>query len=112
MLILRKVTISFLKGLGYYCIFPLTFASALYLIYAGWKSNENGKIFLSFSDFPKPLLRTLTLFHCLFDNESDFTGYWITIILILFMFMTMILTNLLNALAVTDTQVKLLHDLI
>lgn len=105
MLILRQVTITFLKSLGHYFIFPLTFALGFYLIFAQSDDNSKSDEFLTFSDKSGSFLKMLTMFHNVYEN-NDFTGYWSTLIIILFMFMTMILTNLLSALAVSDTQVR------
>lgn len=105
MLMLRKVTVTYLKSLAIYFVFPLSFTLAFYLIYEEPKIGEEPKAFLTFSNMTNSLLRTITLFHGVIDSEQDFTGYCNTIILILFMFLTMVLTNLMNGLAVDDTQV-------
>lgn len=105
MLILRQVTITFLKSLSHYSIFPLTFALGFYLIFAGYNGKKGSDDFLTFSDKSGSLMKMLTMFHGVYEN-NDFIGYWSSLILILFMFMTMILTNLLSALAVSDTQVR------
>lgn len=108
MLILKQVTLTFLRSLAHYFIFPLTFALAFYLIFAKStdKTLDSSKEFLTFADKPGSVMKMLTVFHGVIEN-NDFTGYSSSTILLLFMFMTMILTNLLGALAVSDTQVRL-----
>lgn len=108
MLILRQVTITFLKGLAHYFIFLLTFAAAFHLIYAESDRNGEGTLFLTFADAPRSMLRTLVMFRGVISSEHDLAGYWSTIIVLLFMFMTLILINLLSALAVSDTLVILM----
>lgn len=106
MLILKQVTYTFLKSLFHYFIFPLTFALAFYLIFSKSTDTPKPNECVKFSDKPGSVLKMITMFHGVIDS-SDFIGYWGTIVIILFMFMTMILTNLLGALAVSDTQVRL-----
>lgn len=112
MLILRQVTITFVKSLSHYLILLLTFAAAFYLIYAETDRNAEGSLFLTFADVPKSLLRTLAMFRGAINGDHEFAGYWSTIIVLLFMFLTMILSNLLNAMAVSDTLVILISSII
>lgn len=106
MLILKQVTYTFLKGIFHYFIFPLTFALAFYLIFSKSTDVPEPGECIQFKDKPGSVMKMITMFHGVIDS-SDFKGYWGSIVIILFLFMTMILTNLLSALAVSDTQVRL-----
>lgn len=93
MLILRKVTISFLKSFAY----PLISALALYVVYAARSFPDQSDMYE---------VKTITVLHDV--RETD----WSCIILTVFMFMAMLLTNLLNALAIFDTQLMLIYNII
>ncbi|XP_034472208.1 transient receptor potential cation channel protein painless-like [Drosophila innubila] len=100
MLMLRQVTSNFLKCLAQYSILIFTFGLCFYIIFG---SPIVADSFLSYSHPDTTLMKTLVMFTGEYD-ENDFTGYYTSIVLIIFMFMTMILTNLLGGLAVNDTQ--------
>ncbi|KAL7738850.1 hypothetical protein ACLKA6_001303 [Drosophila palustris] len=100
MLMLRQVTSNFLKCLSQYSILIFTFGLCFYILFG--KSTQTDS-FLSYSDPERTLMKTLVMFIGEYDDD-DFNGYYTSLVLIMFMFMTMILTNLLSGLAVNDTQ--------
>ncbi|EDV57095.1 transient receptor potential cation channel protein painless [Drosophila erecta] len=121
MLMLREVSNSFLKSFTLYSIFVLTFSLCFYILFG--KSVEKDQLNSAtpapdleekenddFNTFTKPieaLIKTIVMLTGEFDAGSiKFTSIYTYLIFLLFVFfMTIVLFNLLNGLAVNDTQV-------
>ncbi|XP_039481261.1 transient receptor potential cation channel protein painless [Drosophila santomea] len=123
MLMLREVSNSFLKSFTLYSIFVLTFSLCFYILFGKTvekdqlnsttpapsqeaKEDDDG----DFNTFTKPieaLIKTIVMLTGEFDASSiKFTSIYTYLIFLLFVFfMTIVLFNLLNGLAVNDTQV-------
>lgn len=102
MLMLRQVASNFLKCLAQYSILIFTFGLCFYIIFGTSTKEET---YFSFSELDQTIIKTLAMFIGEYDDE-DFKSFSSSVVLIIFMFMTMILTNLLGGLAVNDTQVS------
>lgn len=134
MVILKKVAITFLKSIALYSILLLAFALSFYTLFGGktddkedslMKGNETATETVEekssddeFNSFASPgiaIIKTFVMLTGEFDASSldlDRNGASYCIIFLLFVFLiTIVLFNLLNALAVDDTQVKKTFDL-
>ncbi|CRK86613.1 CLUMA_CG000450, isoform A [Clunio marinus] len=133
MVILKKVAVTFLKSIALYSILLLAFALSFYTLFGGKNSNEkedetttiepNSSAIPSgcckqddddgeFNSFGYPgiaIIKTFVMLTGEFDASSldlDRNGISYSIIFLLFVFLiTIVLFNLLNALAVDDTHV-------
>lgn len=125
MVILKKVAITFLKSIALYSIVLLAFALSFYTLFGGKSSENNGEAKAGnkteekendsdeFNSFAYPgiaIIKTFVMLTGEFDASSldlDRNGASYCIIFLLFVFLvTIVLFNLLNALAVDDTQVS------
>lgn len=107
--ILEKVTVTFLKSIALYSILLLAFAFSFYTLFGG---KEHKDKFNSF-DYPGiAIIKTLVMLTGEFDASEldlDHNGTFYCIIFLLFVILvTIVLFNLLNALAVDDTRVRIL----
>lgn len=130
MVILKRVSITFLKSIGLYSIVLLAFALSFYVLFGGKHEEEmeekaaaangtgsNGADKAeepdTFNSFAYPgiaIIKTFVMLTGEFDASSlnlDSNGASYCIIFLLFVFLvTIVLFNLLNALAVDDTHVS------
>ncbi|XP_037713412.1 transient receptor potential cation channel protein painless [Drosophila subpulchrella] len=110
MLMLREVSGTFVKSFGLYSIFVLTFSLCFYILFGKAKvSAEGAEDDGDFNTFSKPieaLIKTIVMLTGEFDaGDIKFTSVYTYLIFLLFViFMTIVLFNLLNGLAVSDTQ--------
>ncbi|EDV37235.1 uncharacterized protein Dana_GF11530 [Drosophila ananassae] len=121
MLMLRAVSSSFVKSFALYSIFVLTFSLCFYVLFGkpppqdgpvpsptpSPEAGEDGEG--DFNTFSKPieaLIKTIVMLTGEFDaGDIKFTSIYTYLIFLLFVFfMTIVLFNLLNGLAVSDTQ--------
>ncbi|XP_016983877.1 transient receptor potential cation channel protein painless isoform X2 [Drosophila rhopaloa] len=119
MLMLREVSSSFLKCFALYSIFVLTFSLCFYILFGkpmedsatldqdSGKEEEDGGDFNTFTKPIEALIKTIVMLTGEFDaGDIKFTSIYTYLIFLLFVFfMTIVLFNLLNGLAVSDTQV-------
>ncbi|XP_017070205.2 transient receptor potential cation channel protein painless [Drosophila eugracilis] len=121
MLMLREVSSSFVKSFALYSIFVLTFSLCFYILFGKPEVSEQlstpdpsvskkGEDEGDFNTFTKPieaLIKTIVMLTGEFDaGDIKFTSIYTYLIFLLFVFfMTIVLFNLLNGLAVSDTQV-------
>lgn len=112
MVILKKVAVTFLKSIALYSILLFAFALSFYTLFGG-KTSENDDASDDFNSFKYPgiaIIKTFVMLTGEFDASAldlDRNGASYCIIFLLFVFLvTIVLFNLLNALAVDDTQVK------
>nr|NP_611979.1 painless, isoform A [Drosophila melanogaster]Q9W0Y6.1 RecName: Full=Transient receptor potential cation channel protein painless [Drosophila melanogaster]AAF47293.1 painless, isoform A [Drosophila melanogaster]AAP03646.1 painless [Drosophila melanogaster]AAR99141.1 RE03641p [Drosophila melanogaster] len=125
MLMLREVSNSFLKSFTLYSIFVLTFSLCFYILFGKSVEEDQSKSATpcpplgkkegkdeeqGFNTFTKPIeavIKTIVMLTGEFDAGSiQFTSIYTYLIFLLFViFMTIVLFNLLNGLAVSDTQV-------
>lgn len=130
MVILRKVSTTFLKSICLYLVIPLAFALSFYTLFGGKHVKKTGEITAAnsttsdadddsdlFNSFEYPgiaIIKTFVMLTGEFDASSlnlDRNGASYSIIFILFVFLvTIVLFNLLNALAVDDTHVSSFVD--
>lgn len=115
MLMLRAVSSSFIKSFAFYSILVLTFSLCFYILFGkpeeveekkDSKEEEEGH-FNSFSVPIEALIKTIVMLTGEFDaGDIKFDSVYTYFIFLLFVFfMTIVLFNLLNGLAVSDTQV-------
>ncbi|KAH8400976.1 hypothetical protein KR009_002281 [Drosophila setifemur] len=123
MLMLREVSRSFVKIFGLYSIFVVTFSMCFYILFGKPPLDDQTKPTASpspsaegepegdgdFNTFSKPieaLIKTIVMLTGEFDaGDIKFTSIYTYLIFLLFVFfMTIVLFNLLNGLAVSDTQ--------
>ena len=131
--ILKRVSITFLKSIGLYSILLLAFALCFYTLFGGKHAEEmvekaaanltesgesksccdhdnDGDAFNSFGYPGIAIIKTFVMLTGEFDASSldlDRNGASYCIIFLLFVFLvTIVLFNLLNALAVDDTHVR------
>lgn len=103
MLMLKAVLKSFMKSFALYSIFVITFSLCFYVLFG--KKNEEG----DFNKFTNPLT-TLTKIIVMLTGEFDAgdiefdSTYSYMLFLLFVIFMSIVLFNLLNGLAVNDTQ--------
>ncbi|TDG50746.1 hypothetical protein AWZ03_002735 [Drosophila navojoa] len=121
MLMLRAVSSSFMKSFGLYSIFVGTFSLCFYILFGKpqeqqeqkepqeQQSKPGAEEDSSFNSFSKPVeavIKTIVMLTGEFDASSikfdNATTYFIFLLFVLFM--TIVLFNLLNGLAVSDTQ--------
>lgn len=116
MLMLRAVSSSFIKSFGLYSIFVVTFSLCFYILFGKPQDQEQqpkpgAEKDDGFNSFSKPieaLIKTIVMFTGEFDaGDIKFNSVPTYFIFLLFVFfMTIVLFNLLNGLAVSDTQVS------
>lgn len=133
MVILRRVSITFLKSIGLYSIVLLAFALSFYTLFGGkhaeemvekaaanitsadaskscCENDDNDDAFNSFGYPGIAIIKTFVMLTGEFDASAldlDRNGASYSIIFLLFVFLvTIVLFNLLNALAVDDTHVS------
>lgn len=119
---LKRVTVSYLKFLLWYTPLIIAFTLSFYRMYhketysqdkggiysahniSGNSSTENNNVDF-YSDLPMTLLKTVTMMIGEFDasNMTFYHGRYFVFLSFVFM-MTIVLMNLLNGLAVSDTQ--------
>ena len=129
MVILKKVSVTFLKSIALYSILLFAFALCFYTMFGGTpKTNNNGTATASsstdngcktnnddadadeFNNFGYPgiaIIKTFVMLTGEFDASSlDLNNASYCIIFVMFVFLiTIVLFNLLNALAISDTQI-------
>ncbi|XP_044317099.1 transient receptor potential cation channel protein painless-like isoform X2 [Drosophila rhopaloa] len=105
MRMLREVLSSFLKFFALYSIFVLTFSLCFHILFS--KPIEEGGAFNTFTKPIEALIKTIVMLTGEFDaGDIKFTSFYTYLIFLLFVFfMAIVLFNLLNGLAVSDTQV-------
>ncbi|KAL7723397.1 hypothetical protein ACLKA6_000719 [Drosophila palustris] len=113
MLMLRAVSSSFIKSFALYSIFVLTFSLCFYILFGKAKMQEAAQSadaddadFNSFSVPIEALIKTIVMMTGEFDaGDIKFDSVSTYLIFLLFViFMAIVLFNLLNGLAVSDTQ--------
>jgi ankyrin repeat protein len=121
MVILKRVSITFFKSIALYSILPLSFGLVFFMIFhvtnpdsdTDMPSNKTDcgeKPETDFASFSSPgwsIVRTFVMLTGEFDASDigELNNVFVCIIFILFVFVcTIVLFNLLNALAVSDTQ--------
>ncbi|XP_022224528.2 transient receptor potential cation channel protein painless [Drosophila obscura] len=118
MLMLRAVSSSFIKSFALYSIFVLTFSLCFYILFGKpqvdqkdsppepVKEGEDDGHFNTFSVPIEALIKTIVMLTGEFDaGDIKFDSVYTYLIFLLFVFfMTIVLFNLLNGLAVSDTQ--------
>ncbi|XP_017866425.1 PREDICTED: transient receptor potential cation channel protein painless [Drosophila arizonae] len=115
MLMLRAVSSSFIKSFGLYSIFVVTFSLCFYILFGKPQEQqekppqpgaEGDSGFNSFSKPIEAVIKTIVMLTGEFDASSikfdSVPTYFIFLLFVLFM--TIVLFNLLNGLAVSDTQ--------
>ncbi|XP_060646425.1 transient receptor potential cation channel protein painless-like [Drosophila nasuta] len=120
MLMLRQVASTFAKSLLQYSMLLFSFTLCFYVLFSKPSSmnsanftdsanltastNSTVKEFrLSYAKLDLSFMKTIVMFNGEYDN-IDANGYFSSFVVIIFMFMVMVLTNLLGGLAVGDTQ--------
>jgi hypothetical protein len=119
MVMLKTVSMSFLRGLGLYSIILVAFAFSFYTLFSP-KTHEtkgsdmvedtNGDELNKFIDPGRAIIKTIIMLTGEFEASSiDFHQNVLSyLIFVLFLFfMSIVVLNLLNGLAVSDTQVTL-----
>lgn len=114
MLMLREVTMTFIKSFTLYSIFVITFSLCFYVLLSDEKKagaddgeEEEGDL----NKFRTPftaIIKTIVMMTGEFDaGDLKFNSYYGYLVFLLFVFfMSIVLLNLLNGLAVSDTQVR------
>lgn len=109
MLMLRAVSSSFIKSFAFYSILVLTFSLCFYILFGKQdeKSQQADGHFNTFSVPIEALIKTIVMLTGEFDaGDIKFDSASTYVIFLLFVFfITIVLFNLLNGLAVSDTQV-------
>ncbi|XP_017077608.1 transient receptor potential cation channel protein painless-like isoform X2 [Drosophila eugracilis] len=113
MLMLREVSFSFLKSISAYSIFLLAFSGCFYILFneplkkpdVGGTTEQKNQTF-DFTNFYIAFIKTTVMMTGEFNaGELEFTGIFTYLFFLLFiMSMNIMLLNLLNGLAVSDTQ--------
>ncbi|XP_060646653.1 transient receptor potential cation channel protein painless-like [Drosophila nasuta] len=120
MLMLRQVASTFAKSLLQYSMLLISFSLCFYVLFSkpsstnsanatdsanltGSANATDNDFSLSFEKLHLSFIKTLVMFNGENDN-IDANGYFSIFVVIIFMFMVMVLTNLLGGLAVGDTQ--------
>ncbi|XP_005178197.1 transient receptor potential cation channel protein painless [Musca domestica] len=113
MLMLEAVCKSFLKSFTLYSIFVITFSLCFYILFGKPQVDEDGNPITpeddDFNKFSNPLaamIKTIVMLTGEFDaGDLQFDTLYSYLLFLLFVFlMTIVLFNLLNGLAVSDTQ--------
>ncbi|XP_037946081.1 transient receptor potential cation channel protein painless-like [Teleopsis dalmanni] len=113
MLMLRAVSKSFLKSFTLYSIFVITFSLCFYILFGKPELDENGlpkpEASDEFNKFSNPfaaIIKTIVMLTGEFDaGDINFDTLYSYLVFLLFVvFMSIVLFNLLNGLAVSDTQ--------
>lgn len=126
MVILKRVSITFFKSIALYSILPLSFGLIFFMIFNDHISMKNGNMdnstltnntesaskdqetdFATFSTPGWSIVRTFVMLTGEFDASDikQLNNAFVSMIFVLFVFLvTIVLFNLLNALAVSDTQ--------
>lgn len=114
MLMLKAVCSSFIKSFTLYSIFVITFTLCFYILFGKPQLDEDGnpvkpedEDFNKFSNPLAALIKTIVMLTGEFDaGDLQFDTLYSYLLFLLFVFlMTIVLFNLLNGLAVSDTQV-------
>ncbi|XP_055859394.1 transient receptor potential cation channel protein painless [Episyrphus balteatus] len=103
MLMLKAVLKSFMKSFALYSIFVITFSICFYILFG--KKTEEGD-FNKFSNPLTTLIKIIVMLTGEFDaGDIEFDSMYSYFLFLLFViFMSIVLFNLLNGLAVNDTQ--------
>ncbi|XP_011196696.1 transient receptor potential cation channel protein painless [Zeugodacus cucurbitae] len=116
MLMLRAVLKSFIKSFALYSIFVITFSLCFYILFGkspesndttnGTDTTSDGGEFNKFANPFTAVIKTIVMLTGEFDaGDIEFdTVYSYLIFLMFVVFMSIVLFNLLNGLAVSDTQ--------
>ena len=103
---LRTVIVTFLRYMMSYVTLLIAFALSFYIIFKGSSKQEGAKMF---ANTPVSLLNTIVMFTGEFDASDlpfDILPYTSHVIFLLFVVLVaIVLLNLLNGLAVSDTEV-------
>ncbi|KAL5286709.1 pain family protein [Megaselia abdita] len=114
MLMLREVTMTFIKSFALYSIFVITFSLCFYVLLSDEKKAEAGEVGEEeegeLNKFRTPftaIIKTIVMMTGEFDaGDLKFNSYYGYLVFLVFIFfMSIVLLNLLNGLAVSDTQV-------
>lgn len=118
MLMLDAVCRSFLKSFALYSIFVITFSLCFYILFGKPEmnpkdpatSNDDNGEFNKFTNPLTALIKTIVMLTGEFDaGDLEFDSLYNYLLFLLFVFfMTIVLLNLLNGLAVSDTQVNII----
>ncbi|XP_062137694.1 transient receptor potential cation channel protein painless-like isoform X1 [Drosophila sulfurigaster albostrigata] len=114
MLMLRQVASTFAKSLLQYSMLLFSFSLCFYVLFSKPNSTDStnstdsanstdNDFSLSFAKLDLSLMKTIFMFNGEYDN-IDANGYFSSFVVIIFIFMVMVLSNLLGGLAVGDTQ--------
>lgn len=117
MTIFKRVSATFLKTISLYMIMILAFAMSFYTLHNSSEEDKDseGNKQISFSDPFMAIITTVRMMLSDFDNininqDEYFQGF---MFLIFVVFITIVLFNLLNALAISDThQILLVAELV
>jgi Ion transport protein len=105
MIMLKKVTITFLRIFCLYSLILVAFACSFYKLLSESTFMHTSE----FSDLPSSILKTIVMFTGEYDHSNlDFhTSLWMgnTLFVVFVFFMSIVMMNLLSGLAVSDTQV-------
>ncbi|XP_075166242.1 transient receptor potential cation channel family member painless [Haematobia irritans] len=109
MLMLEAVCKSFLKSFTLYSIFVITFTLCFYILFGKTPQQDGEAEDGEFNKFSSPLsslIKTIVMLTGEFDaGDLQFESTYSYLLFLLFVFlMTIVLFNLLNGLAVSDTQ--------
>ncbi|XP_030378440.1 transient receptor potential cation channel protein painless [Scaptodrosophila lebanonensis] len=106
MLMLRAVSSSFMKSFTLYSILVITFSLCFYILFGKPDVKGQDEKFNAFVNPFGTLIKTIVMLTGEFDaGDIKFDSFYSYILFLLFVFfMTIILFNLLNGLAVSDTQ--------
>lgn len=116
MAMLKRVSINFIKSFSFYSIHIFIFAMCFFAIFRENKLEiqnrlaeglEEDQQYYQFKTFSLTLMRTLAMFNgelnaAEFDFNKTFVAYIVFVLFVLFI--SIVLMNLLNGLAVNDTQ--------
>lgn len=116
MAMLKRVSVNFIKSFSFYSIHIFIFAMCFFAIFRennlevqtrSAETLEGDQQYLQFKTFALTLMRTLAMFNgelnaAEFDFNKTFVAYIVFVLFVLFI--SIVLMNLLNGLAVNDTQ--------
>ncbi|GAB0088031.1 Transient receptor potential cation channel protein painless [Sergentomyia squamirostris] len=110
MVMLKTVSITFIRSLMLYSILLIAFAFCFYTLLGGVGSNPNGQVDDEFNKFMDPgtaIIKTIVMMTGEFEAANiEFKSNTLSYLffLLFVFFMSVVLFNLLNGLAVSDTQ--------
>ncbi|XP_067630712.1 transient receptor potential cation channel protein painless [Eurosta solidaginis] len=111
MLMLRAVSKSFIKSFALYSIFVITFSLCFYILFGKPSEGSSADVNYGgeFNKFANPftaVIKTIVMLTGEFDaGDIEFDNLYSYLIFLMFVvFMSIVLFNLLNGLAVSDTQ--------